>query len=268
MGLARGSCRSSPGPATGRSRWTCAATAARTRPPNGYDPVTLAQDVSGVVKALGGSPAVVVGHGWGGYVGWATAALHPREVRALRRLRAAPADDAARAAARPRRGRPAARAGHAGADAARAAAGRPLLGVPRRAPAHLDGRRVRVPGPGHPGDVPAGDQPVALVALRAGVPPLAVPLPAARRRAALHRADAAAGHPAGLLHHRDRRRGPAGARGGAVPAARHRATSPSTGWPGSGTSRTRRTRRPSSGCCCPGSPGSEPGRGVRRRRRC
>ncbi len=51
--------------------------------PNGYDPVTLAQDVSGVVKALGGSPAVVVGHGWGGYVGWATAALHPREVSAL-----------------------------------------------------------------------------------------------------------------------------------------------------------------------------------------
>ena len=51
--------------------------------PDGYDPVTLAQDVSGVVKALGGSPAVVVGHGWGGYVGWATAALHPREVSAL-----------------------------------------------------------------------------------------------------------------------------------------------------------------------------------------
>ena len=51
--------------------------------PNGYDPVTLAQDVSGVVKALGARDAVLVGHGWGGYVGWATAALHPREVSAL-----------------------------------------------------------------------------------------------------------------------------------------------------------------------------------------
>jgi pimeloyl-ACP methyl ester carboxylesterase len=51
--------------------------------PNGYDPATLAQDVSGVVKALGARDAVVVGHGWGGYVGWATAVLHPREVSAL-----------------------------------------------------------------------------------------------------------------------------------------------------------------------------------------
>ncbi len=51
--------------------------------PNGYDPVTLAQDVSGVVKALGARTAVVIGHGWGGYVGWAAAVLHPREVTAL-----------------------------------------------------------------------------------------------------------------------------------------------------------------------------------------
>jgi pimeloyl-ACP methyl ester carboxylesterase len=51
--------------------------------PNGYDPTTLAQDVSGVVKALGERDAVVVGHGWGGYVGWATAVQHPREVSAL-----------------------------------------------------------------------------------------------------------------------------------------------------------------------------------------
>ena len=53
------------------------------KPPRGYDPNTLAQDVSGVVKALGARSAVVVGHGWGGYVGWATAALYPREVSAL-----------------------------------------------------------------------------------------------------------------------------------------------------------------------------------------
>jgi pimeloyl-ACP methyl ester carboxylesterase len=51
--------------------------------PHGYDPVTLAQDVSGLVKALGARDAVLVGHGWGGYVGWATAVLHPREVSGL-----------------------------------------------------------------------------------------------------------------------------------------------------------------------------------------
>jgi pimeloyl-ACP methyl ester carboxylesterase len=51
--------------------------------PNGYDPFTLAGDVSGVVKALGARDAVLVGHGWGGYVGWATAVLHAREVSAL-----------------------------------------------------------------------------------------------------------------------------------------------------------------------------------------
>jgi pimeloyl-ACP methyl ester carboxylesterase len=51
--------------------------------PDGYDPVTLAQDVAGVVKALGGRSAVLVGHGWGGYVAWATATLHRRQVSAL-----------------------------------------------------------------------------------------------------------------------------------------------------------------------------------------
>ena len=51
--------------------------------PDGYDPVTLAQDVAGVVKALGERSAVLVGHGWGGYVAWATATLHRREVSAL-----------------------------------------------------------------------------------------------------------------------------------------------------------------------------------------
>ena len=51
--------------------------------PRGYDPITLAQDVAGVIKVLGGRNAIVVGHGWGGYVGWTVAALHPREVSAL-----------------------------------------------------------------------------------------------------------------------------------------------------------------------------------------
>lgn len=51
--------------------------------PRGYDPVTLAQDVTGVVKALGERSAVLVGHGWGGYAAWAAAVLHPREVSAV-----------------------------------------------------------------------------------------------------------------------------------------------------------------------------------------
>jgi pimeloyl-ACP methyl ester carboxylesterase len=53
------------------------------KPPRGYDPWTLAADVAGVVKGLGARRAVVVGQGWGGYVGWATAALHPRIVTGL-----------------------------------------------------------------------------------------------------------------------------------------------------------------------------------------
>ncbi|MDP3966801.1 MAG: alpha/beta hydrolase [Nocardioides sp.] len=51
--------------------------------PDGYDPTTLAADVAGVVKALGAPDAVLVGHGWGGYVAWATAALRPAQVSAL-----------------------------------------------------------------------------------------------------------------------------------------------------------------------------------------
>lgn len=51
--------------------------------PDGYDPPTLARDVVGVVKSLGGREAVLVGSGWGGYVAWTAAALHPREVTGL-----------------------------------------------------------------------------------------------------------------------------------------------------------------------------------------
>ena len=50
---------------------------------DGYDPLTLARDVVGVVKALGERQAVVVGSGWGGYVAWTAAVAHPREVAAL-----------------------------------------------------------------------------------------------------------------------------------------------------------------------------------------
>ncbi len=51
--------------------------------PRGYDAFTLAQDVTGVVKALGAGRAVIVGHGWGGYVGWTAARRHPQQVTAL-----------------------------------------------------------------------------------------------------------------------------------------------------------------------------------------
>lgn len=51
--------------------------------PRGYDPFTAAADVSGVIRSLGETSAVLVGHGWGGFVGWSTAVLAARQVRAL-----------------------------------------------------------------------------------------------------------------------------------------------------------------------------------------
>lgn len=47
------------------------------RPPSGYDLVTLAQDASAVVRALGHERAVVVGHGVGGQTAWTLAGLEP-----------------------------------------------------------------------------------------------------------------------------------------------------------------------------------------------
>ncbi len=51
--------------------------------PRGYDPFTAAADVSGVIRSLGETSAVLVGHGWGGFVAWSTAVLAARQVRAL-----------------------------------------------------------------------------------------------------------------------------------------------------------------------------------------
>jgi pimeloyl-ACP methyl ester carboxylesterase len=70
------------------------------KPPRGYDLPTLSSDVAALVRALGEQDAVVVGHDWGGLLGWTTAALHPRSVRRLvilsmahpRRLRAGMTD--------------------------------------------------------------------------------------------------------------------------------------------------------------------------------
>jgi pimeloyl-ACP methyl ester carboxylesterase len=59
------------------------------KPPRGYDLWTLAGDLGGLIRALGERRASVVGHGWGGLIGWTLAALHPRQVRTLVALGAA-----------------------------------------------------------------------------------------------------------------------------------------------------------------------------------
>ncbi|MGB7982459.1 MAG: alpha/beta hydrolase [Candidatus Nanopelagicales bacterium] len=66
-------------------------------PPRGYDPFTLTRDVTGVIRSLGERDAVVVGHGWGGFLAWTAGALQPAAIRAIapvsmphpRRLRSA-----------------------------------------------------------------------------------------------------------------------------------------------------------------------------------
>jgi pimeloyl-ACP methyl ester carboxylesterase len=53
------------------------------KPPRGYDLWTLAGDLAGLIRVLGRGDATVVGHGFGGLIGWTLAALHPRLVRSL-----------------------------------------------------------------------------------------------------------------------------------------------------------------------------------------
>ena len=59
------------------------------KPPRGYDTMTTAADVAGVVRSLGESEAVVVGHDWGGWVAWSMPGLAPRVTRAVAVLGAA-----------------------------------------------------------------------------------------------------------------------------------------------------------------------------------
>ena len=152
--------------------------------PNGYDPITLAQDVSGVVKALGAREAV-----WSGTAGAGTSAGRPPRCTRARCRPCAPWPHRTRvpcsAALRPGGGSvaPAARARDAGADAPRAAARPARQRLPRAAPALLERPRLGVPADGGRGDVPAGDRAVAGLALRAGVPPLAGPVPGRARTA-------------------------------------------------------------------------------------
>ncbi len=53
------------------------------KPPRGYDTLTLAADVAGVVKGLGESRAVLVGHDWGAWLAWSMPAVAPRVTRAV-----------------------------------------------------------------------------------------------------------------------------------------------------------------------------------------
>ena len=53
------------------------------KPPRGYDTLTIAADIAGLIRALGATEAHVVGHDWGGQVAWTLAAVHPRSVRSL-----------------------------------------------------------------------------------------------------------------------------------------------------------------------------------------
>jgi pimeloyl-ACP methyl ester carboxylesterase len=53
------------------------------KPPRGYDAFTLSADIAGLVRALGEDRAAVVGHDWGGYLGWCLASWQPRLVSRL-----------------------------------------------------------------------------------------------------------------------------------------------------------------------------------------
>jgi pimeloyl-ACP methyl ester carboxylesterase len=53
------------------------------KPPRGYDLPTLASDATGLIRALGETGAVVVGHDWGGLLGWTMAVMDPKSVHRL-----------------------------------------------------------------------------------------------------------------------------------------------------------------------------------------
>jgi pimeloyl-ACP methyl ester carboxylesterase len=63
-------------------------TGASDKPPSGYDALTRTRDVAGVIRSLGHDRAVVVGHGTGGGIAWAMAALQPAVTSAVGALSA------------------------------------------------------------------------------------------------------------------------------------------------------------------------------------
>ncbi|WP_214410012.1 alpha/beta fold hydrolase [Sphaerisporangium fuscum] len=53
------------------------------KPPRGYDLPTLAGNMAGLIRAMGETCAIVVGHDWGGLVAWTMGAMDPKAVRRL-----------------------------------------------------------------------------------------------------------------------------------------------------------------------------------------
>ena len=56
------------------------------KPPRGYDTRTSSADVASVIRSLGESSAVVVGHGWGGWIAWSMPTLRPAVTSAVASL--------------------------------------------------------------------------------------------------------------------------------------------------------------------------------------
>ncbi|HET8599013.1 MAG TPA: alpha/beta hydrolase [Segeticoccus sp.] len=56
------------------------------KPPRGYDTFTLAADAASVVRSLGASSAVVVGHGMGAWIAWSMPSMQPDVTRAIATL--------------------------------------------------------------------------------------------------------------------------------------------------------------------------------------
>ena len=215
------------------------------KPPRGYDLPTLSADVAALVRALGEQDAVVVGHDWGGLLGWTMAALHPRSVRRLvvlsmahpRRLRAGMTD--------PRQRR-------ASAYALRFQVPR----LPERMLTRADDDPVadlmqRWAGPGWATDgglrrggrpLPRGVADPAGRLRRDGVPPLGGPLAAAARRPALRPADGGPDHRAHAAAARRARHLRAARAPRAAPGATSPAPTSGASCPASATSRRRRPR--------------------------
>jgi pimeloyl-ACP methyl ester carboxylesterase len=56
------------------------------KPPRGYDTFTLAADVASIVRSLGEGSAVIVGHGWGGWIAWSMPTMQPAVTTAVAAL--------------------------------------------------------------------------------------------------------------------------------------------------------------------------------------
>jgi pimeloyl-ACP methyl ester carboxylesterase len=56
------------------------------KPPRGYDTFTLAADVASIVRSLGEGNAVIVGHGWGGWIAWSMPTMQPAVTTAVAAL--------------------------------------------------------------------------------------------------------------------------------------------------------------------------------------